>query len=146
MRSVATQEIPIILWNPNVHYHIHNNPSLVPILSEINSIHVLPSYFFNIGFDSNIHLLLALPCRLLPSGFPIRTLHALLFYPIRATCPTHPPHPPRFHARIIFGDKYKSWSSSPCSFLQSLTTSSALYPQTPSACVLTLMTNTKCTH
>ena len=81
------------------------------------------------------HLRPGLPSGLFPSGFPTKTLHTPLHSPIRATWHAHLILL-AFITRTIFGEKYKSLSSSSCSFLHSPVTSYlAPYSQTPSVCV-----------
>jgi len=50
-RFSASQEVTHILWNPKVHYHIHKCPPSVPILSQLDTIHILTPHFLNIHFN-----------------------------------------------------------------------------------------------
>ena len=50
-RSLSSQEISQILWNPKVNYHINNHLSPVPILSQINPVHTSPSHFWKTHFN-----------------------------------------------------------------------------------------------
>jgi len=70
------------------------------------------------------HLRLDLTSSLFPSGLPTKTLYTPLLSPIRATCPAHLLY---FITRTMLGE-YRWLSSSLCSFLHSLVTSSLLGP------------------
>jgi hypothetical protein len=51
-RSSANQENPHILWNPEVHYRIHNRPPPVHIPSQIYPAHAPPAHLLKIHFNT----------------------------------------------------------------------------------------------
>jgi hypothetical protein len=63
----AAQEFQNILGNPKVHYRFYKSPPLVPILSQMNQIHLTPSFsrFFLILSSQRR---LGLPNGVCPSG------------------------------------------------------------------------------
>jgi hypothetical protein len=75
----ATQELPSILWYPNVHYRIYKNPPL--ILSWARPIQSTPPYPIcpRSILILSTHLCLGLPSGPLDSRFPINNPYAFLF-------------------------------------------------------------------
>jgi len=63
-RFSARQEITRILWKQKVHYHIYKCPPYVPILSQLNPVHVPQPNSWRYILILSIHLHLGLP-----SGF-----------------------------------------------------------------------------
>jgi hypothetical protein len=47
----ASQESPRPLFNPKVHHRVHKSQPPVPILSQMNSVHILLPYFHKIHFN-----------------------------------------------------------------------------------------------
>jgi len=41
----ARQEILHLLWNTKADYHVHKSPLLVPILCQMNPVHIAPPHF-----------------------------------------------------------------------------------------------------
>jgi len=41
----GNQEISSVQWNPKVHYRFHENPSPIPILSQMNPAHTFSPYY-----------------------------------------------------------------------------------------------------
>ena len=117
-RFAASQDIPCILWNPNVHYRSRKCPPPVPILSQLDPVHTPTSQFLMIHLSS--HLRLGLPNGLYPAVFPTKILYTPLPSPLRARCPTHLILLD-FIIRTTMYVVYRSLSSLLCSFLHSHT-------------------------
>jgi hypothetical protein len=79
----ASQEIPRLLLNPKVHYHVHKSSPLVRLLSQMNPILTFPLSFPPYSnITSHLHL--------------DRVVFYSMQLPPHACYVSHPPHPPWF--------------------------------------------------
>ena len=126
-QCAASQHFLRISFNTKIHCHIHKwMPPVLSWASSIQSITTHPNYCRSILILSS-HLRLGHPSDLFAPGSPPK--HCIRSpFPIRATCLN-------YHiliypiSRKIMGDKYRTLSSSLCSFLHSPINSSLLGPK-----------------
>ena len=77
------------LWNPEVQCSIHKGPPIIPILSQINPILQIDTYFFKIHSNIPSRLRLSLPKGFFPVDDPVKMLKALLPSSILPTSAAH---------------------------------------------------------
>jgi hypothetical protein len=89
----ATQELSYTLRNPKFHYRVHKSPPQIPILSQMNPVHITTSYF------CKIYLIMIFPLTSRSSSsslffflFPQKKL-LCIFLPFRASYILWPPLP-----------------------------------------------------
>jgi hypothetical protein len=87
----ATQELPRILWNPKVCYHVHKKSPPTGSLSRARSIRFIPPYPISLrSILIATHWGLGLPSGLFPSGFPTNILHVFCSSPHSCYMPSSP--------------------------------------------------------
>ena len=87
--SLPSQEIPLIVRNPEVHYCVHKNLPLVPILSQIKPVHFPTFYFLKTHFNVILPSMRRSPTWSPCLRFPPQTFMHLSSSPICATCSAH---------------------------------------------------------
>jgi len=126
-----------------VHHCVYKGPPLLPIMSQMNPVHTLSPYLFNIHLILSFHICQGLASGLFPSGFLTRI--CLFAFLIPVTCTMFPTYP-ILHDLItlIFGEEYKLWSSLLNRFLQAChfflgPHILSIHSQPASVCVLPIM-------
>ena len=103
----SSHDLPCILWNMKVHYHLQIGLPLVPTLSQTNPVNIFPAHFFKMHHNIIFPPTPRTSNGILPSCFPSKTLYMfpLLFHSCHVLQPFHFPWPDH---RLIVGMEYRS--------------------------------------
>ena len=112
------KKFPAFYGTPKVHYRIHKCPPPVPNMNQFDLLHTPKSHFLKIHLNIILPSTPGFPQWCLSVRFPHQNPVHASPVPILATCTAHLIllH---FTTRTIFGEQYRSLSSSLCSFLHS---------------------------
>jgi len=86
-------QIPPLLWDPKVHYHVHEGPPPVPILSQMHPVHSFLPCFFKIHSNDIFPSMLGSCNWSLPFRFSIQNI-VCISHPLNAcymSCPSNLP-------------------------------------------------------
>ena len=82
-------KFPAFLWNPKIHYRTQKRPPTVPILGQLNPVHIPTSHLLEIHPIIIYSSMPRSPQWSLSLRFPHQDPIRPLSSPIRATCPAH---------------------------------------------------------
>ena len=98
--SSASQEILHVLWESKVHFRVHKTRPTIPVLSQMNPVRVLPSYFFKIRSD----VVPTAPDFQVVSFLQVPPPNSVCMSRLLHTCSmTHPSHSSRQYRPICLG-------------------------------------------
>ena len=87
--TTKIKKIPCILWNPKVQYRIHNSPSPVPILIQVDPVHNPTPNLWKIYLNIILPFTLGSPKWSFSFPTPQQNSVCILLSHVRATCPAH---------------------------------------------------------
>jgi hypothetical protein len=76
----ASQEITCLKWKPGFHYCVQKSPLHIPILRQVNPVHIVTPYLFKINFNIILPSVSRSSKQSRPFSFPTELMYAFLTF------------------------------------------------------------------